>query len=81
MQERKKNPSAFLRNIFNILQVTLNLNFQNTQLNDIIEWAPSGNGFVIKNLPEFESNILPQYFKHKKYSSFVRQVTFFNKVA
>ncbi len=53
IQERKKNPSAFLRNIFQILQVLDRLTYQNSQLNDIIEWAPGGNGFVIKNLPDF----------------------------
>jgi hypothetical protein len=76
-QDRKKNPSAFLRNIFQILQVFVLFSHQNPHLAEHVEWTSSGNGFVIKDLTYFEEHILPQYFKHKKYSSFVRQVSIF----
>ena len=43
-----------------------------------MSWAESGSGFVIKDLETFSAQILPQYFKHKKYTSFVRQVLQFS---
>lgn len=42
---------------------------------NIISWEDNGKAFAIKNLNEFTEKILPKYFKHKTYSSFVRQVT------
>lgn len=47
---------------------------QRTDLNHIIAWNEEGNGFIIHDLAQFEALILPQYFKHQKYTSFVRQV-------
>lgn len=40
-----------------------------------MKWAESGVGFVIIQEEEFSKKVLPHYFKHSNYSSFVRQVT------
>lgn len=40
----------------------------------LITWSPSGDQFVIHNLNEFPRTVLPQYFKHSNYPSFVRQL-------
>ena len=40
----------------------------------IIGWTPQGKSFIIKRPIEFTEILLPQFFKHKNYSSFVRQV-------
>ena len=37
-------------------------------------WAPDGRGFLILNEELFSEKVLPRYFKHSNYSSFVRQV-------
>lgn len=71
--EKKKNPSAFIRNTYSILQVGVPI-MQRPDLDHIIAWNHDGNGFIIHDLAQFEAQILPQYFKHQKYTSFVRQV-------
>lgn len=44
----------------------------------IIEWTDNGNCFIVKNKDLFENEILPKYFKHKKFSSFVRQLNMYD---
>lgn len=45
----------------------------NPDLADIIEWLPHGRSWRILKPREFEHRVLPRYFEHSKYSSFVRQ--------
>ena len=35
-------------------------------------WAEDGETFVVKDPVKFEKQIIPQFFKHSKFSSFVR---------
>ena len=35
-------------------------------------WSEDGETFVVKNPEKFEKQIIPQFFKHSKFSSFVR---------
>lgn len=44
---------------------------------DIATWSPSGDNFVVKNVEQFASTVLPQYFKHSNFSSFARQLNFY----
>lgn len=39
-----------------------------------ISWLPEGNGFSISNRKKMNEEILPQYFKRSKYSSFTRKL-------
>ena len=44
----------------------------------IIEWTDTGRSFAILNLNQLSTQILPQYFKHKNTSSFIRQLNMYD---
>ena len=35
-------------------------------------WSEDGETFIVKDPEKFEKQIIPQFFKHSKFSSFVR---------
>lgn len=45
---------------------------------EIISWTDEGRSFEIKNFESFVNEILPQYFKHKNFSSFIRQLNMYD---
>lgn len=44
------------------------------ETDDIISWTDGGKHFTIHDMNEFAAEILPKYFKHNNFSSFVRQL-------
>ncbi|KAL9274396.1 Heat stress transcription factor A-1-like protein [Drosera capensis] len=42
--------------------------------NAIVSWSGGSNSFVVWNVPEFSRDLLPKYFKHNNFASFVRQL-------
>ena len=50
----------------------------NEEYNKIIHWSQNGSYIVITNIHLLTKKILPIYFNHQNYSSFVRQLNMYN---
>ena len=68
--KKKSEYPNFLLKLYQILE--------NKDYKDIIEWSEDGKYFIVKNLHDFTENILPKYYKHNNYSSFIRQLNMYD---
>ncbi|CAG8603736.1 13728_t:CDS:2 [Funneliformis mosseae] len=50
---------------------------EDQSIQHLISWAPSGDVFSVSNPTEFSKSVLPQYFKHNNWQSFVRQLNMY----
>lgn len=62
--------SKFLIQLYDILEDENNEN--------IIHWGEDGKYFVIENMYDFIEKILPKYYNHNNFASFVRQLNKYN---
>ena len=67
---RKDENPNFLLKLYQILETP--------EYKDIIHWSDNGKSFIVQNLHDFTENILPKYYKHNNYSSFVRQLNMYD---
>jgi hypothetical protein len=75
--QRKENQSNhneeiphFLTKLYQILE--------NPEYENIIQWNDNGTSFLIKNISVFSQKVLPLYFKHNNYASFIRQLNIYD---
>ncbi|XP_078437716.1 heat shock factor protein HSF8-like [Wolffia australiana] len=59
-------PPPFLSKTYDIID--------DPSTDEIISWGSLNNSFVVWNPPEFAKTLLPKFFKHNNFSSFVRQL-------
>ncbi|CAD6891818.1 unnamed protein product [Tilletia laevis] len=64
-----RNNPAFLNKLRSMLDDKTN--------EDLIKWAPDGKSFFVPNHIRFGDTLLPRYFKHRNFSSFVRQLNMY----
>ena len=68
----KERVASFIRKTYQILE--------EGKHSDIVDWNEEGTAIVIKNTAMFAEHVLPIYFKHNNFTSFVRQV-FMSKIS
>merc|ERR1711920_126564 len=49
----------------------------NTDNRQLVCWAPGGRSFLVNDQTKFSKEILPNYFKHQKMNSFIRQLNMY----
>lgn len=59
-------PPPFLTKVYDMVE--------DKSMDDIICWSRGGQSFVVLDPQAFSTNLLPRYFKHNNFSSFVRQL-------
>ncbi len=55
--------------------VKLHRILSNSEYSDVISWLPHGRSWRVLKPKAFEENVIPIYFRHAKYASFMRQVS------
>lgn len=59
-------PAPFLLKTYDMIE--------DKSTDNIVCWSSNGSSFVVLDPPEFSRILLPTYFKHNNFSSFIRQL-------
>uniref|UniRef100_A0A7N0TJG7 HSF-type DNA-binding domain-containing protein n=1 Tax=Kalanchoe fedtschenkoi TaxID=63787 RepID=A0A7N0TJG7_KALFE len=65
-QQQGGAPAPFLLKTYEMVD--------NPSTDSIVSWSANARSFIVWNPPEFCRDLLPQYFKHNNFSSFIRQL-------
>ena len=68
-KKRSESPN-FLIKLYQILE--------SPEYEKIIHWSDDGKSFIVQNLHDFTEYVLPKFFKHNNYSSFIRQLNMYD---
>ncbi|KAJ3333447.1 stress-responsive transcription factor hsf1 [Blyttiomyces sp. JEL0837] len=63
-----KNVPAFLNKLYNMVS---------DSSSDLIHWSEDGRAFIVQRHEDFAREVLPRFFKHNNFSSFVRQLNMY----
>ena len=66
---KETKPSSFIRKTFKMLN--------RSRDTSVVSWSLDGLSFLISDEHQFASIVLPQYFKHKNFASFNRQLNMY----
>ncbi|XP_076800939.1 heat shock factor protein 1-like [Clavelina lepadiformis] len=69
-------PAGYGNTIPTFLLKLLNL-LQEPEFHDSVSWNKDGTSFIVHDQANFAKNVLPKYFKHNKFASFVRQLNMY----
>jgi len=73
-ETQRSIPTPFLTKTYQIVD--------DPSIDDVISWNEDGSTFVVWNPTVFARDLLPRYFKHNNFSSFVRQLnTYVSKLS
>ncbi|GMK54737.1 hypothetical protein CspeluHIS016_0113230 [Cutaneotrichosporon spelunceum] len=77
VQPPPKTQAAFVGKLYSMLED------DKIRRSGLLHWSQDGSSFVCPNPTEFSKEVLPNYFKHNNWQSFVRQLNMycFNKVS
>ncbi|KAI8067253.1 hypothetical protein BDF21DRAFT_426148 [Thamnidium elegans] len=65
----QKNIPPFLNKLYSMVN--------DPESDDLICWSDDGASFFVNRQEDFARKVLPRFFKHKKFSSFVRQLNMY----
>lgn len=65
-ESQKTLPTPFLTKTYQLVD--------DPSVDDLISWNEDGTTFIVWRPAEFARDLLPKYFKHNNFSSFVRQL-------
>lgn len=59
-------PPPFLSKTFDMVE--------DPSTDEVISWSSARNSFIVWDSHQFSTTLLPRYFKHSNFSSFIRQL-------
>ncbi|PIM97436.1 hypothetical protein CDL12_30093 [Handroanthus impetiginosus] len=76
MTRKTRSPAPFLSKTYDLLEAEEEERRRGPGDGSgrIVSWNLEGNGFVVWSPAEFSELMLPKYFKHNNFSSFIRQL-------
>ncbi|KAJ1397234.1 Winged helix-like DNA-binding domain superfamily [Sesbania bispinosa] len=66
IESQRSIPTPFLTKTYQLVE--------DQSIDDVISWNEDGSTFIVWNPTVFARDLLPKYFKHNNFSSFVRQL-------
>jgi len=65
-ESQRSIPTPFLTKTYQLVD--------DSSVDDLVSWNEDGTSFIVWKPAEFARDLLPKYFKHNNFSSFVRQL-------